>query len=380
MATCGGLANPASSHAPGRRARRVLEDARENIGRLLGANLDRRDADQIIFTSGGTESNNLAILGLAARSKYNSGHAVISAIEHPSVVGPAEHLRRLGWKIDRAPVDENGVVRLDAFADLVTTDTRFVSLMLGNNETGVLQPVAAAADICRARNVPLHCDAVQVVGKLPVDFRSLGVDLLTAAAHKFHGPRGIGVLIKRAGISLEPLLYGGFQQSGIRPGTESVALAVGMSAALSLWHSDQDRRRAHLAELRDSLESQLKQGWPELVVNGAGATRLPHTSNVSFPGLDRQALLMALDAAGVACSTGSACASGSNEPSPVLLAMGCSPAVVAGSLRLSVGVTNTPAEVAQAAALILKAATELRGQKTAEKTPTMARRPAAKTL
>jgi cysteine desulfurase len=378
MAECdrAAYANPASSHAAGRRARRGLEDAREEIGRLLGANLSGMSADRVIFTSGGTESNNLAILGLAAASLGWHGpqpvqhenatdrpHAIISAIEHPSVAGPAEHLVKLGWRVDRLPVSGSGVAKVAAVEPLLTAQTRLVSVMLGNNETGVVQPVAEIAALCRSREILVHTDAVQAVGKTPVDFRGLGVDAMTVAAHKFHGPAGIGVLVVRSGVTVEPLHFGGFQQAATRPGTESVTLAVGLREALRIATGELPARTQHLRELRDSFEAALAVGWPGLVVNGRDAERLPHTSNVAFPGLDRQALLMALDLAGVFCSTGSACASGSNEPSPVLLAMGCEEAVVASALRFSFGIQNTPADVAQAASRILKVANDLRTRK-----------------
>jgi len=370
-----GYANPASGHWAGRRARRVLENARDQIAQLLGADTTSFQADQVIFTSGGTEANNLAIRGLTGneevpRDKINvPGHGIISAIEHPSVLGVAEHLERLGWRIDRLGVTRDGVVCVDQLPELLTKKTRFVSVMLGNNETGVLQSVDKLAKLCAAAEVPLHTDAIQVAGKLPIDFQSLGVATLSLSAHKFHGPCGIGALVVRHGVQLQPILYGGFQQSGIRPGTESVTLAVGMLKALQLWQTEKDTRTAQWTELRNSLEMGLKAGWPDVVINGAGAPRLAQTSNVSFPGLDRQALIMALDVAGIACSTGSACASGSSEPSPVLLAMGCDKAVVAGSLRFSLGVGTTPQEVNEAVHRILAVCRDLQRQKEALKMP-----------
>jgi cysteine desulfurase len=232
--------------------------------------------------------------------------------------------------------------------------------MLGNNETGVIQPVAVLASICRRAGVLIHTDAAQVVGKLPVHFRQLGVDAVSISAHKFHGPPGIGALIVRDGVLLEPLLLGGHQQGQLRPGSEAVALAVGMAKALAIWHEGAARRAAYLADLRDRFERQLIAGWPDAVINGAGAQRLPHTSNIGFAGVDRQALFMALDMASVACSTGSACASGSSERSAVLRAMGCEPPVIAGSLRFSFGALNTPEEVDEAVKRILKALRNLR--------------------
>lgn len=352
-----GYANPASQHAFGRRARRALEVAREEIAEILGAKTTGMDADQLIFTSGGTEANNLALLGLAGETP---GRVVISAIEHPSVVGSAELLARRGWQVDRLPVTHDGVIDLNHARELVSTKPLLLSAMLANNETGVLQPVAELAKLLAEQNIPLHTDAVQVAGKLPLHFRDLGASAMTITAHKFHGPRGIGALLVRHGVKLNPQLHGGFQQAGLRPGTEDVALAIGMVTALRLWQREAIPRATRMAQLRDRLEAALVAGDAHVVINGASAPRLPHTTNIAFVGLNRQVLVMALDLAGVACSTGSACASGSSEPSPVLLAMGCSEGVVEGSLRLSLGASTTLADVDDAARRILLTINELR--------------------
>lgn len=362
-----GYANPASPHRPGREARRVLESARDDIARMLGADPNQ---DQVIFTSGGTESNNLALRGLAGRQR---GRIIVSAIEHPSVLGTAEYLGRLGFDLRHVRVSHDGVVDLDHFRQLLDRDTRIVSVMLGNNETGVLQPVADMATLCRQVNVPFHSDAVQVVGKLPVDFRALGISAMSVSAHKFHGPLGVGVLVIGAGSHLEPVLYGGHQQQALRPGTESVPLAVGMLRALQIWQDEAENRSLVLQSLRDRLEALLRHAVPNVTINGANADRLPHTTNISFPGLDRQALLMALDQAGVACSTGSACASGSTQPSPVLLAMGVPEPIVNGSLRISLGATTTLQDVDQAACRILQVVNDLRDKKSVRNRPSAPR-------
>ena len=348
--------NPSSQHASGRRARQAIEDAREEIGRLLGANLSGREPDRVIFTSGGTEANNLALLGLAGGHdpQRAPGEAIVSAIEHPSIAAVAEMLERNGWRIHRLGVTRDGVVDVAQLDECLSERTCFVSVMLANNETGVVQPVAEIAVRCAASSVPMHTDAVQMIGKLPVDFRSLGVSSLSVAAHKFHGPLGIGALVARPNVKLKPLLFGGFQQAGLRPGTESVALAVGLQAALAAWEREGVARTLRLRRLRDRLESALATGFSgEVVSNGAGAERLPHTSNLALLGINRQELLMALDLAGIACSTGSACASGSSEPSAVLAAMGVSKAVLDGSLRFSWGATTTEAEIERAIERIL---------------------------
>jgi len=355
-------ANPASQHEPGRQARRVLEEARERVGELLGARVGGRNADRLIFTSGGTEANNLAIFGLlnAWANASNPGHLVISVIEHPSVAEAAQVLEQSGWHVDRLGVDARGVLCVDQLGPLLRPETRLVSLMLGNNETGVMQPVARAAEICATQGVPMHCDAVQVVGKLPVHFGGLNLALMSSAAHKFHGPTGVGVLVVRHGVALHPTMFGGHQQAGLRPGTEMVALVVGMQTALECWHRESDARRQRLTSLRDRLEQTILDNFSTARVIGREAPRLPNTANVSFVGLDRQALVMALDLAGVACSTGSACASGSSEPSPSLAAMRLPKDVLEGSIRFSLGATTTAAEIDEAACRILRICQQLR--------------------
>lgn len=356
-----GYANPASQHRPGQQAHRVLEEAREQIGQHLGADLTGRQPDRVLFTSGGTEANNLAILGISqARAGSQPGGIVISAIEHPSVIEPAEHLLEHGWRLDTLAVTGDGVVRSELLPLLLTPETQLVSVILGNHETGVVQPVAQLATVCQAAGVPLHTDAVQVVGKRPVDFRSLGVSAMSVAAHKFQGPLGIGVLIVRHDVPIAPQLFGGNQQWGLRPGTESVALAVGMATALELWHQDHEAESRRLTALRERFEHGLRAGIPELVINGAAADRLPHTSSIAFPGLDAQVLLMAFDMAGVACSVGSACSSGSTELSPTLRAMGLPKELLTSSLRFSLGSTTTEAQIDEAVGRILHVVHQLR--------------------
>lgn len=281
-------------------------------------------------------------------------------MEHPSITSLTDELARHGHQIDHLPVDQTGVLRATALPDLLRPETRIITAMLANNETGVLQPVAELAAIAHERGVPLHTDATQAVGKIPVNFRALGASTMTFAGHKFHGPIGIGALVLRHGFTLAPQLFGGFQQAGLRPGTESVALAVGMLTAIELAHAELESRRQRLTTFRDEFEHTLIANRPNTIVIGADAPRLPNTSNVAFVGLDRQALFIALDQAGVACSTGSACASGSSEPSPTLLAMGLEEAVVSSALRFSFGVTMTDAEVAESSRRILKVCNDLR--------------------
>jgi cysteine desulfurase len=374
---CG--ANPASQHTPGRRARRMLEEAREGILELLGAKTGGMDADQLIFTSGGTEANNLAILGLpiaggqraSGGSTSSPARIAVSALEHPSVTGAVNERSRRDrieqfhtTRVLLTPPDTHGIVCAAAATDLAHFG--LFSIQLANNETGVIQPVAEIAALCHERGSLVHTDAVQAVGKIPVSFRELGVDAMTVAPHKFHGPLGIGALVLKHGVKLQPQLFGGFQQGGLRPGTENVALAVGFHEALNLAIRELPERSARMQRLRDQLEGTLlDQGRPEArpTIIGAAAPRLPNTSCVSFLGLDRQALVMALDLAGVACSTGSACASGSSEPSPALIAMGLPHDVIQGAIRFSLGAFTTAAEVAEAARRILNTVNHLRSQK-----------------
>lgn len=356
-----GYANPASQHRPGQQARKVLEDARERIAQILGADLTGNQPDRLIFTSSATEANNLAVLGIARAGGAEPGQVIISAVEHPSVIEPAEQLMEQGWEYDGLAVDSHGVVRTELLPGLLTEKARLVSVTLGNHDTGVLQPVPRLAELCNRAGVPLHTDAAQVVGKLEVGFRQLGVASMSLGAHKFRGPLGIGALIVRHDVALRPLMFGGPHQWGKRPGTESVALAVGMLTALEIWQKERQDHTQRMTALRDRFESGLRAGVPGMIVNGGGARRLPNTSNVAFPGPDGQVLLMALDLSGVACSVGSACSSGSMELSPTLRAMGLANEIVARSLRFSLGATTTQAEVDEAVRRILHVYAELGG-------------------
>lgn len=367
-------ANPASQHAAGRRARRVLEEAREGILNLLGAKTGGMDADQLVFTSGGTEANNLAVTGILGTMQV--GHRelakeypetvddlVISAIEHPSVAGSAAWIGQQGLSVKVvSPIDDAGRF-VESFLNEFDAFPYLVSIVLANNEVGIIHPISDIARIARESGVLIHTDAVQAAGKIPVHFRDLGVDAMTVAPHKFHGPIGIGALVLKHGLKVQPRLHGGFQQAGLRPGTENVALAVGFHEALRLATAELAARAAHMGSLRDELERLLRSELPDMVIVGQRAPRLPNTSCLAFPGLDRQALVMALDLAGVACSTGSACASGSSEPSPTLVAMGLPQAVIRGAIRFSLGAFTRPAEIDEAARRILNTVKHLKSAK-----------------
>lgn len=333
--------NPESRHSLGRAARRGFDRSREEIAQILGAH-----PDEVVFTSGGTEANNLAVFGLAGT---DPGHLVVSPIEHPAVAEAATRLEALGWGVIRPEVDASGVIRPDDVLPAIRPDTRLVALMLANNETGAIQPVA---EVARRTKVPVHTDAVQAVGRIPVDFHGLGVATLAASAHKFHGPAGVGALLVRRDVTIPPALFGGRQQHGQRPGTPPVALIVGMAAALGRWHAESESRTRRWRALRDRLESGLiaALGPDRVVRNGPSSeeARLPQTVNLGFPGLDGDALLMGLDLAGVSASLGSACASGATKPSPTLIAMRVPPDRLRSSVRFSLGAFTTAAEIDEA--------------------------------
>lgn len=337
--------NPESRHGAGRAARRALDRAREQVAAILNA-----EPRSVVFTSGGTEANNLALFGLAGPTAGEPGHLVTSPIEHPAVSGPVERLEARGFRVDRAQVNAEGIAGAAAMARWIEPGvTRFATLMLASNETGALQPVAELARLAAEHAVPVHTDASQAVGRIAVDFRSLGVATLAASAHKFHGPVGIGLLLVRSGVTLAPLFVGGGQQGGLRPGTPPVALAVGLAAALEQWRTEADARQARWTRLRDRLEAGLQGalGADRVVRHGPRdpALRLPQTLNLGFPGLDADALLIQLDLAGVAVSLGSACASGSTRPSPTLVAMAVPPDRLRAAIRFSLGAFSTEAQI-----------------------------------
>jgi cysteine desulfurase len=342
--------NPASAHGVGRRARQALEDARDQIAALLGA-----APEEVIFTSGGTEANNLAVFGLVGDPP---GRVVASPIEHPSVAEPLRRLEEAGFSIDQLPVDATGVVSTAAMVGLVRPETRLVTVMLANNETGAVQPIADLVGHCPG--VPFHCDAVQAVGRMPVDFGKLGVTSLSLSAHKFHGPRGIGALLLQRGARLRPLLWGGHQQRGRRPGTEPVALVVGLAVALDLAQRDLTTRHACVRRLRGRLLDALRRDAAPVVINGPEHDGLPHTLNLSFPRCQADVLLMNLDLAGVACSTGSACSSGSLLPSPVLQAMRVPDELLHSAMRFSLSALLTEGEIDEAARRIAVVVRRLR--------------------
>ncbi|MGL6074982.1 MAG: cysteine desulfurase family protein [Fimbriiglobus sp.] len=351
--------NPSSAHAVGRQARRYLESARETVGRCLHA-----DADEVLFTSGATEANNLAIFGLSANWPANS-QVLSSKIEHPCVVEPLTQLAKRGHTVTWLPASATGHIEMDRLREAIRPETRLITLMLANHETGAIQPVRHAAKTWH-KSLAIHTDAAQAVGKIPVDFHDLSVTTLSLSAHKFGGPKGIGALLVRKGTTLHPQLFGGHQQKAQRPGTEPVALAVGMARALELACAEQAENLAKLTANRDLFFSAVAEVYPEVVVNGppiptpTDSTALPTTLNLGFPGVRSDLLLMSLDLAGISCSTGSACSSGSLLPSPVLQAMETPDAVLRSSLRFSFHASQTADQLREAGRIIGQTARSLR--------------------
>ena len=328
--------NPSSTHRWGREARAALDEARERVARCLGAH-----TDEICFTSGGTEADNLAILG-PWRARDKRRRAILTTpIEHKAVLGSVHQAVREGAEERLAPVTSSGVVDLERASALLADDVAVCTIMWVNNEIGTIQPVAELAARAKARGIIFHTDAVQAFGKVPVDVREAPVDLLTISGHKIGAPKGCGAIFIRRGTTLESLLYGGSQDRGRRPGTENVAAAVGLARAAELAISERDKEMARLGALRDRLEAALLARVPDALVHGRGAPRAAHILNLSVPGTDSESLLMALDLAGVACSSGSACQSGNVSPSHVLLALGVSRELATAAVRMSLGALTT---------------------------------------
>jgi cysteine desulfurase len=332
--------NASSVHTFGQAAKSCVDDARSAVATLLGGR-----PQEIVFTSGGTEADNLAIRGVAdAHVSTSRRHLIASAIEHEAVLNTLKALSKRGWTTTLLPVGAAGVVEPAALEAAITDDTALVSVMHANNEIGTLQPVAELAEIAHRRGALFHTDAVQTAGKLPLDVTALGVDLLSLSAHKFNGPKGIGALWIRRGLRLVAPTTGGRQERNRRPGTENVPAIVGLGVAAELAARKLAHEATRLSALRDRLESSLLDRIPGTTVNGNGA-RVPNTTNISFDGVEAEALLIALDLEGIAVSTGSACSSGTLEPSHVLRAMGLTPRRAQCSIRFSLGLGNTDGEV-----------------------------------
>jgi cysteine desulfurase len=336
--------NPSSSHRFGRTARAGLEQARRQVADAVGA-----EPNQVIFTSGGTEADNLAMIGgaLAAHRAGRPMRVVTTAVEHKAVLAAAHRVVQLGGTEDILPVDRTGVVDEAAFDRALTAEPAVVSIMWVNNETGVRQPVERLAERCCTAGALFHSDAVQAFGKIPISLKTTPCSLLTLSGHKIGAPKGIGALVVRDRKAVDALIHGGGQQFGIRPGTENVAGAVALGKAAALATQEAEAQGARLAALRDRLAAGLRAAVPDLVINGEAAPRAPHVLNVAVPGADSEALLMHLDLAGVAASGGSACSTGAVEPSHVLTAMGLERALALAAVRFSLGHETMPAEIEQ---------------------------------
>ena len=340
--------NPSSVHHFGQQAKALIDEARTEVANLIGA-----EPSEVLFTGGGTEADNIAIRGAAeALEAAGRRHLVASAIEHEAVLNTLKALAKRGWRTTLLPVDRSGIVSPAALREGLADDTAVVSVMHANNEIGTIQPIAELARLAHERGALFHTDAVQSAGKIAIDVRTLGVDMLSMSAHKFYGPKGIGALWVRRGVRVMPILTGGRQERGRRAGTENVAGIVGMGVAARIASGkmgDEDRR---LSALRDRLETGILRSVPGTAVNGSTEARVPNTTNISFDRIEAESLLIALDLQGVAVSTGSACSSGTLEPSHVLKAMGFNAHRTQNSIRFSLGAANTEAEIDRVIAVL----------------------------
>jgi cysteine desulfurase len=338
--------NPSSRHLYGRRTHDAIERARSDVAALINSH-----ADEIIFTSGGTEANNLAIRGTNLRTSRR--RVVTSTVEHPATARPVSWLERQGWDIVRVGVDAGGRAQIHELDFAITSATALVTIMHSNNETGVFQPVHEAVHFARRAGAVIHTDAAQSVGKVPIDVRAMDVDLLSIAGHKLYGPKGVGALFVRRGTDLEPLTLGAGHERGLRPGTENVASIVGLGTACAMAQHDLDEQGARVRVLRDQLWEQLAQAIPHLALNGHGENRLPNTLNVRFPRVSGEALLVATPE--IAASTGSACHDGDESASAVLLAMGIPAKAALGSVRFTLGRATTESAVDRASTALAHA-------------------------
>ncbi len=353
--------NPSSIHHFGQQARAAVDKARHQVAGLIGSR-----PNEIVFTSGGTEADNLAIRGLVESNANRGRHLVASAIEHPAVRGACDELTKRGFEVTYLPVYENGIMKVDDLKDAIRPDTLLVSVMTANNEVGTLQPVAEAASIVRERRdagqkIWFHTDAVQAAGKTAVNVEAIGCDLLTISAHKIHGPKGAGALYVRRGVRISPQNLGGHQERERRGGTEGVAQIVGFGEACEMAGNALDASAQSLALLRDELETRIMDTIPNIAFNGDRAARLPNIANVSFRGIEGEALLINLDMHGVAVSTGSACSSGTLEPSPVIRALGRDDGDARSAVRFSLGRFNTIEDIDRLMEVLPSAVENLRG-------------------
>jgi len=340
--------NPSSTHVYGRRAHEGIERAREQVAALLGC-----EADEVFFTSGGTEANNLAILGSTEAAAERRRHVVTSVVEHPATARPCDRLQLNGWEVTRLPVDGDGLLRIEDVRAFVRGDTALVSIMLANNETGTMMPIHDIAKIAHSQGALVHTDAAQAVGKIPVRVNELEVDLLSVAGHKLYAPKGVGALFVRRGTAILPVLLGAGHERGLRPGTENVPYIVGLGKACEVAARDLVTEAARVRSLRDELWGLLSSEVPGIRLNGHLTERLPNTLNASFPGVSGSVVLEAVPE--VAASTGSACHEGAESPSGVLLAMGLEAATALGAVRLSLGRGTSKKHIREASRALVRA-------------------------
>lgn len=333
--------NSSSVHLFGQNARRILEDAREEFAYCIGA-----QPEEIVFTSGGMESDNLAIRGVALAARRIGNHIITSQTEHHAVLHCCQALEKEGFKVTYLPVNEQGLVDLDLLRESIREETILITIMTANNETGVLQPISEISRLAREKGVVFHTDAVQAAGKIPLDVDELGADLVSFSGHKFYGPKGVGALFIRKGTPIQPIMQGGHHETGMRPGTVNVPGIAGMTRALSATVAELEETAPRLRKLTEMLATGIMERIPGVYRNGCAESSLPNVLNLSFEGADGESLLLGLDMEGVAVSTGSACTSGSVEPSHVLLAMGVPARLAQCSLRFSLGRENTEEEIA----------------------------------
>ncbi|MEM4378771.1 MAG: cysteine desulfurase family protein [Candidatus Nitrosotenuis sp.] len=344
--------NPSSIHRFGRVATKAVETARKSVADLIGA-----QPSEILFTSGGTESNNTALFGIVNAKK---GQVITSSVEHDAILEPCKKLESQGYNVVYLPVDNTATVNVEKLKDVISNETLLVSIMYANNEVGTIQPIKEIAQICKQYEVPFHTDAVQAVGKVPINVKELGVDLMSISSHKINGPKGAGALYIRSGLKIDPYLLGGGQEGGLRSGTENVANIVGFGKACQLAKENLDRNTAYLKNLRDTLVDKVTKQVPYVTLNGHKENRLPNNAHFTFLGVNGEDLIIKLDENGIAASTGSACSVKTQKASHVLAAMGFSHEQITGSLRLTVGLTNTPQEIEHTVNTLKKIVSELR--------------------
>ena len=345
--------NPSSIHRYGRQTEKAIKTARQQI-----ANIINSSPDEILLTSGGTESNNTALYGLTKNSKKKQ--IITSSVEHEAILEPCKRLEESGFNVLYLPVDENGLINPDTVKNAISDDTCLVSIMLANNEVGTIQPIEEISKICHEKNIPFHSDAVQAVGKIPIDVSKLGVDLLSISSHKLNGPKGVGALYIRKGICVDPLILGGGQEGGLRSGTENVASIVGFGKACEIALENLENNNSKLEELRDYLVAKIMKEIPQVSYNGSDKSRLPNNAHFTFLGVNGEDLIIKLDEHGIAASTGSACSVKTQKASHVLQAMGFSHEKITGSLRLSIGIFNTKQEIDETVNVLKKVVKELR--------------------